>query len=89
MWLIIGSLIIGLTIGFLDLVPDNVAKFSDYLVLGGLFLLLFTMGVEIGANPQILSNLEQIGFKAIILAVGSIIGSIILILFFELSGKED
>ncbi|GAB6100361.1 hypothetical protein JCM16358_22400 [Halanaerocella petrolearia] len=89
MWIIIFSLILGLLIGNLQLLPEYVLDLADYLVLGGLLLLLFTMGLQIGADPQIVNSLNQIGLNAFILALGSVLGSIIIMLVFELSSQGE
>lgn len=84
MWLIIGFLALGILIGYKGLLSENLNRFNNYLTMGGLFLLLFTMGVKMGINQQIISNLNSLGLKAIILALGSVLGSVILVFIFEL-----
>ena len=89
MALIICSLIIGIGIGYFNLLPDKIMDLAHYLILGGLFVLLFIMGFEIGNNDKILANLNQLGLEAILLAGGSIIGSLVLILIFNSYLKEE
>ena len=89
MELIILSLIVGICIGYFDLLPDEITDLAHYLILGGLFVLLFVMGFEIGNNDKILQNLNQIGLEAILLAGGSIIGSLLMIYFFHSYLKEE
>ncbi|MBM7557944.1 LysO family transporter [Halanaerobacter jeridensis] len=83
MWMFIISLIIGICIGYFNLLPNQITDLAHYLILGGLFVLLFIMGFEIGNNDKILNNLNQIGLEAILLAGGSIAGSLIMIYVFH------
>lgn len=89
MVLIICSLLVGIGIGYFSLLPAKIMDLAHYLILGGLFVLLFIMGFEIGNNDKILANLNQLGLEAILLAGGSIIGSVIMILIFNSYLKED
>ena len=89
MQLIIISLIVGICIGYFDLLPSKITALANHLVLGGLFVLLFVMGFEIGINQKILNNLDQLGVEAILLAGGSIIGSIVMILLFNSTVKGE
>jgi len=84
MGLIVMSLLIGVLIAYKGLLPENLYSFTDKLTLVGLFLLLFTMGVKIGINSELVSNLNALGFKAMMLSLGSISGSIILLFIFEI-----
>lgn len=82
-------LIIGIIIGYFSLLPDKIMKLSHYLILGGLFILLFVMGFEIGSNEKILSNLNQIGLQALLLAGASIVGSLMMVFLFSAGIKEE
>ena len=89
MYLIIISLILGLCIGCFQLLPTKIINLAHYLILGGLFILLFIMGFEIGINDKILNNLNLLGLKAILLASSSIIGSLIMVFLFSSGLKEE
>jgi len=43
-----------------------------------IWILLFVLGLEVGSNPQIVSNLGKLGLDALIITVGALMGSIIL-----------
>jgi hypothetical protein len=86
---IIVALLIGICIGYCNFIGDKVVKLANYLLWGGLFFLLFIMGFEIGSNQQILANLNQLGLEALLLAGGSIIGSIVMLLLFSANFKEE
>ncbi|PRX31126.1 lysine exporter LysO-like protein [Orenia metallireducens] len=89
MGLIVISLIMGILISYKGLLAENLYSFTDKLTLVGLFLLLFTMGVKIGGDPEVVSNLKTLGFKAIVLSLGSVLGSVILLFLFEFKFKRE
>ena len=82
-------LIIGIIIGYFSLLPDKIMKLCFYFVFGGLFILFFVMGFEIGSNEKILSNLNQIGLQALLLAGASIVGSLMMVFLFSAGIKEE
>lgn len=43
----------------------------------GLAVLLFSMGVSIGTNPQIVGSLPALGLKSALLAAGAVLGSVL------------
>ncbi|KXS40075.1 MULTISPECIES: LysO family transporter [unclassified Candidatus Frackibacter] len=83
MLLIIISLSLGLIIGYFELIPDSLESSTDKLITVGLILLLFNMGAEIGLNDKVIANLDKLGLQALILAMGSILGSILIVKFLE------
>ncbi len=83
MWIIIVSLVIGFGLGYFNLLPAKMKELTNYLVFGGLFLLIFSMGLQVGANPEVINKLDHLGLQAIMLAAGTIIGSLVFILIFE------
>lgn len=76
MWKIFISLILGIIIGCRFSLPEKLYRFNNYLTWFGLVILLFFMGLLVGSNEEILKHLDNLGFKALILATGSILGSI-------------
>ncbi|MFQ7040311.1 MAG: LysO family transporter [Barnesiella sp.] len=56
-----------------------------------IFLLLFFMGISIGNNKEIIHNLGGLGLQAIIIAVASTTGSVLLawLLFRTLFNKHN
>lgn len=69
MWTIIVILFIGLFLGRLNLIPEKILKYNSKLQHIGVIILLFTMGVTIGANKSIIHNIRNIGFKSFSYAV--------------------
>jgi uncharacterized membrane protein YbjE (DUF340 family) len=43
-----------------------------------IWILLFVLGLEVGSNPQIVSNLGNLGLDALIITLGALLGSITL-----------
>jgi len=48
------------------------------LVTGLIYLLLFLLGITVGADEMIISNLDKIGIEALLLTIGAVTGSIII-----------
>lgn len=78
MWGVFGSLLLGLLFGLL---PSSKRWQTTSKALGtiGLFLLLGSMGIELGGNADIMEGLGHIGATAAVLAIGAIAGSIALV----------
>jgi uncharacterized transporter YbjL len=83
MWLILGALALGVLVGYSDILPKGIFKWTNKITMVGLAVLLFTMGISIGSNNEILGNLNTLGLKAFLLALGSVIGSIFLAWFLQ------
>lgn len=82
--LYLGILVLGGTIGYLDKISEKLESNLNIIQDISLLFLLFVMGITIGINDQVISNLFSIGVKAIIISLSSIIFSII---FVRLIGK--
>lgn len=77
-WKIILFLCTGMAIGLFFNLNDSAKKFNSNLQLLGLVLLLGSMGISIGANPKIMSNLSTIGFQSFLYALTSVVFSTII-----------
>lgn len=75
--LILGAVSLGCLVGALHLVPPAALPWVDRLLAAGLTVLLFSMGVSIGANPEVLGNLPALGLKSALLAAGAVLGSVL------------
>ncbi len=51
----------------------KLSKIIEYIIL----LLLFSLGIMVGANPHVMNNLDSIGLNAFIIAAGATMGSIV------------
>ena len=55
----------------------NVAGLSHTVITVLIWALLFILGIEVGGNEQIIKGLHTIGIEAVILTLGSTLGSVI------------
>lgn len=76
MFIVIGIMFMGIALGYL------LRKWELLQNLGGpisytIFLLLFLLGVSVGANDAIVNNLLKLGGQAFLIAVAGTIGSVL------------
>lgn len=81
LWLVLSSLLLGLFIGYLGFFPEEFQFAIDFITKSGLMVLLLAMGAKIGREERVLKHIDQIGFQAFSIALGSILGGIILVKF--------
>lgn len=82
--LYLGILIVGGIIGYMDKISEKIESNLNIIQNISLLFLLFVMGITIGINEGVISNLFTIGIKAAIISFTSIIFSI---MFVRLIGK--
>jgi len=75
------SLILGILIGSTVKFSDKMKKFNATFQHLGVILLLFAIGITIGINRSLLSNLKEIGGISLVFAVLTSLFSIILVFF--------
>ncbi|MBX0298190.1 lysine exporter LysO family protein [Haloarcula nitratireducens] len=76
----IGTLLVSLLIGSVSgyySSYDRTQEIGDGIVFTGLAILLISIGAQLGGNTQILQDVTTIGGAALVLCLGSVIGSII------------
>lgn len=76
MFKVLALMILGIGVGYLF--RKRNLSFISRLITLLIWILLFVLGLEVGSNPQIVSNLGKLGLDALIITVGSLLGSIIL-----------
>jgi len=76
MWSIILFLSAGIAIGFFFNLSEKSKKTNSNIQLLGLVLLLFSMGISIGANDKIVNSIGKIGFQSFLFAFFSIVSTI-------------
>ena len=82
--------LIGALIGYYNIFNEKMDKIISIITNISLVVLLGTMGMKIGSNERIITNLGMIGIKAGILSVVTIIGSLIsLLIFAKISGLNN
>ena len=75
--LILVFLLVGIGIGSYTRPSAKWLKITKPLSLIGLFSLIFLLGVKIGSAPQVTQHLRSIGYQGIVLALCTVIGSVI------------
>ncbi len=78
MFVIVLALTLGFLLGSWHRLPQAIASRAGGIMRLGLVVLLFTMGVSIGSDPQIISALSRLGWQAMGMAVFSTAGSVLL-----------
>lgn len=79
MGLVFFSLALGIVIGFYWRNSPDKIKRANLITLAGLFFLLLIMGVQLGANREVLSGLGVMGKQALIIAALSVAGSVLMV----------
>lgn len=73
---------LGVLIGHFNLVSFSQKVITNFTTLC-LFIMLFAMGAQLGANEKLLADLGHMGWQALVLALGSILGSVLLVRLME------
>ncbi|CAA7600719.1 Lysine exporter LysO [Acididesulfobacillus acetoxydans] len=82
-------LLLGVLCGWKAWLPRRILYQSSRMVTLGVFFLLLTMGIRIGADRTILGRLGSYGFQAFLFAVSTVLASLVLVSGFErLSGRR-
>lgn len=79
MWSIIIFLIVGIALGNKLHLSERGKAVNAKIQMAGLLLLLFSMGISIGANSEVIGNLNTIGIKAFLFAALTTLGSVVLV----------
>ena len=74
-------MIAGMTVGYLLRERHKLAKHVDKIVSWSIFLLLFLLGISVGTNETILTNINSIFISVIVLTIGAVMGSVIIAYF--------
>lgn len=87
--LLIGSLVLGFAVARSALLSKAWSKRVRVLGHFALVLLLFSMGLSLGANSELTSRLPGLGLKALILSLGTILGSLFMVWFVTRVGRPS
>lgn len=68
----------GIFIGAKVLKPDREYKWIGRLQTAALMILIFTMGINIGADERVLSSVGTLGVRALIVSLCAVAGSVLL-----------
>lgn len=83
-WMIVLFLVLGFILGYYKPFSAKIYSWADTITRIGLAILLASMGAKIGVDERVLSQLDTLGLQAFLLALASIMGSIIVIKLFSL-----
>jgi uncharacterized membrane protein YbjE (DUF340 family) len=67
----------GMFVGYLLRFRKNVLATARTAATWSLYLLIFFLGVSVGANPAVVRSLGRLGIQALILSAGGILGSVL------------
>jgi len=81
MFIILAIMTIGITVGFIFQNKIKFIKVADKSISITIYILLFLLGLSVGSNNLIINNLGTMGLQALVLAVGAVIGSVVLMYF--------
>ena len=68
----------GILIGFLLRGRQRIIFIIEKITGFSIFILLFLLGISVGTNDKVISNFGKIGYNAIVIALSSVAGSILL-----------
>ena len=77
MFIVIGIMFTGIAVGYLLRnieILQKIGKPISYTI----FALLFLLGTSVGSNPQIINNLSSLGLQALLIAIATTFGSILM-----------
>ena len=75
--IVLAIMILGMGIGLFVGNRPRIIKIVGILTSFSIFLLLFLLGIGVGTNDKIISNLHTIGIQALVLTLGAILGSLV------------
>ena len=73
MGIVIGLMVTGIILGYLF--RERNLKIVYKLINYAIFLLLFLLGITVGANGDIMNNLATIGYDALLITLAAVAGS--------------
>lgn len=85
----IAMLAIGIFIGVKGMSHKKILDQMDKLQLGALVVLLFVMGIRIGADNTVVSQVGDLGLKALIITVGAVVFSVLFLWILRKLRKID
>lgn len=78
---VVAIMTLGIVVGYFIRNRNLLVKINDKFIMWAIYLLLFILGLSIGANEIIMKNLPTLGLKALVITLGGILGSISLAWF--------
>lgn len=76
MWIILVALGAGVLFGASGRLPERFLAHLDKLTAGTLFIMLAALGAQIGGNSELIANLPVLGWRALVITVMAVAGSV-------------
>ena len=67
-------LVLGIGAGFI--LPENISAFIDSASSYMLLILLFSVGIDMGLNKEVITRIKELGFKILLIPFGVVVGSL-------------
>ena len=74
---VVGIMVLGIVLGYLIRNKSKAIALTSKLTMWAIYLLLFLLGVAIGANEIIVKNLPKLGLQALLISISCILGSVL------------
>jgi uncharacterized membrane protein YbjE (DUF340 family) len=87
--IVIGLFMVGIGIGLIFRKQPRFLKVTEPLVSVAIFALLFFLGISVGTDPRVVQNITTLGWQAILLSSGAILGSLFLARLASSFFRED
>ena len=84
---IVGIMLLGVFTGYL--LKNYQLRWVQKWIMLAIWLLLFLLGIAVGTNGEIMNNLDTIGLKGLILALGGVILAWVVYRFFFMRRDES
>ncbi|XPV76331.1 MAG: LysO family transporter [Desulfovibrio sp.] len=88
----VGCILVGIPLGFLLRRNERAVRCVDSLTMWAIYGLLFLLGVSIGSDNNLVSQMETIGLRALVISLSCVLGSAAAVWFldkFILKGALD
>ncbi|WP_299124272.1 LysO family transporter [uncultured Tenacibaculum sp.] len=72
---------LGIVLGYVFRNQSKIIRFSEKATSMVIYLLLFLLGIGVGLNKTIVSNMGSIGLQALLITLGAMFGSLLLAYF--------
>jgi len=77
MTIILGLMLAGILTGLILNNYPAIVKINDKLLNLAIYSLLLLLGIAVGSNEKIISNIYNLGFQALIITLGAVTGSVL------------
>ncbi|MCG8529651.1 MAG: lysine exporter LysO family protein [Desulfovibrionales bacterium] len=92
MFTTIACILVGIPLGFLLRSKQSIVTAVNKLTMWAIYLLLFMLGIAIGSNDTITSQLDTIGIRAVFISLCCVLGSALAVFLLDtlyLKGQLD